>query len=67
MCLSPEYYTKQWQYALNATPSIYPEKPIKVVDLLPLPKSMEEATALDRPDREKWIAARDVEVQSYYD
>jgi hypothetical protein len=67
MVLSPEYYTRQWKHALNATPSIYPEKPIKVADLPPLPKTMEEATAPDRPDRDKWIAARDVEIQSYYD
>jgi hypothetical protein len=67
MVLSPEYYAKQWKHALNATPSIYPERPIKVADLPPHPKMMEEATTPDQPDREKWIAAQDVEIQLYYD
>jgi hypothetical protein len=28
---------------------------------------MEEATAPDQPDKEKWTAVQDVEIQLYYD
>ena len=67
MVMTPYTYEAQWKYALNATHSINPKPPIKVADMLPLPKTMEEALAPDRPDRDEWIKARDIEIQSYFD
>jgi hypothetical protein len=67
MILSPLTNYAIWRYALNATPLINVEKQIKVADLPPLPKTINEATDPRRPDRERWIEAQDVEIQSYYD